>query len=59
MQKYWPAYKAVAKLRHKAAISKIKGVQLRVQTILERLDEIERLLASFAPIWIQQGKTGI
>jgi hypothetical protein len=26
MQKYWLAYKAVAKLRYKAAILKIKGV---------------------------------
>jgi hypothetical protein len=26
MQKYWPTYKAVAKLRHKAAILEIKGV---------------------------------
>ena len=59
MQKYWPAYKAVAKLRHKATISEMKGVQLHVQTISERLDEMERSSASFAPIWIQQGKTGI
>lgn len=59
MQKYWPAHEAVAKLRHDAAISEIKGVQLRVQTILERLSEMERSSASFAPIWIQQGKTGI
>ena len=51
MRKYWPA--------HEAAISEMKGVQLRVQTILERLSEIERSSASFAPIWIQQGKTGI
>ena len=50
---------AVAKLRHEAAISEMKGVQLRVQTILERLSEIKRSSASFAPIWIQQGKTGI
>ena len=59
MRKYWPAHEAVAKLRHEAAISEMKGVQLRVQTILERLGEIERSSASFAPIWIQQGKTGI
>jgi len=26
MQKYWPTYEAVAKLKHKAAISKIKRV---------------------------------
>ena len=26
MRKYWPAYKAVAKLKYKATISKIKGV---------------------------------
>jgi hypothetical protein len=26
IQKYWPAYKAVAKLRYKATILKIKGV---------------------------------
>ena len=26
MRKYWPTYKAVAKLRYKAAISKIKRV---------------------------------
>ena len=26
MQKYWPAYKAVAKLRYEAAILEIKGV---------------------------------
>ena len=26
MQKYWPTYKAVAKLKYKAIISKIKGV---------------------------------
>ena len=61
MRKYWPAHEAVAKLRHEATISEMKGVQLRVETILERLDEIERSSASFAPapIWIQQGKTGI
>ena len=59
MRKYWPAHEAVAKLRHEAAISEMKRVQLRVQTILERLGEIERSSASFAPIWIQQGKTGI
>ena len=61
MQQFWPAHEAVAKLRHEAAISEIKGVQLDVQTILERLNEMERSSASFAPapIWIQQGKTGI
>ena len=53
MRKYWPAHEAVAKLRHEAAILEIKGVQLSVQTILERLSEMERLLALFAPIWIQ------
>jgi len=26
IRKYWPAYKAVAKLRHKAVILEIKGV---------------------------------
>jgi hypothetical protein len=26
IRKYWPAYKAVAKLRYKAAILEIKGV---------------------------------
>ena len=26
MQKYWPVYEAVAKLKHKTAILKIKGV---------------------------------
>jgi hypothetical protein len=59
IQKYWPAYKAVAKLRHEAAILEIKGVQLGMQSILGRLDEMERSSASFAPIWIQQGRTGI
>ena len=53
MRKYWPAYKAIAKLRYKAAILEIKGVQLYVYTILKRLSEIERLLALFAPIPIQ------
>ena len=53
MQKYWPAYEAVAKLRHEAAILEIKGVQLSVQSILGRLDEMERSSASFASIWIQ------
>jgi len=28
MQKYWPVYKAIAKLKHKTTILKIKGVQL-------------------------------
>ena len=50
MQKYWPAYEAVAKLRHEATISEMKGVQLHVQTISERLDEMERSSALFAPI---------
>ena len=53
MQKYWPAHKTVAKLRYKTAILKIKGVQLNIQTILKCLSEMERLSASFAPIWIQ------
>jgi hypothetical protein len=26
MRKYWPAYKAIAKLRYKATILEIKGV---------------------------------
>jgi len=26
MRKYWPAYKAVAKLKYKAAILEIKGI---------------------------------
>ena len=54
IRKYWPAHEAVAKLRHEAAISEIKGVQLHVHTILEHLSEIERSSASFAPapIWI-------
>ena len=61
IRKYWPTYKAVAKLRHKAIILEIKGVQLHVYTILERLSEIKRLSTLFipAPIQIQQGKTGI
>ena len=60
MQQYWPAHEAVAKLRHEAAISEIRSVQSDVRSMLERLDETERSsAASYAPIWIQQGKTGI
>jgi hypothetical protein len=59
MQKYWPAHEAVSKLRHEAAVSEIRGVKLCVQSVLERLDEMEWSAASVAPIWIQQGKTGV
>jgi hypothetical protein len=51
MQKYWPAYGAVAKLRHEAAISGIKtwarnSVSEIVQSISDRLDKIERSAAA-------------
>jgi len=59
MQQFWPAHEAVAKLRHEAVTSEIRSVQSDVRSMLERLDETERSSASFAPIWIQQGKTGI
>src|SRR2546421_10843331 len=64
MQQFWPAHEAVAKLRHEAVTSEIKGVRSDVQLMLERLDEVERSAsasasASVAPIWIQQGRTGI
>ena len=59
MQKYWPAHEAVSKSRHEAAISEIRSVRLCVQSVSERLDEMERSTASVAPIWIQQGKTGV
>src|SRR4030095_9570529 len=58
MQQLWPAHEAVAKLRHEAVTSEIKGVRSDVQLMLERLDEVETS-ASVAPIWIQQGQTGI
>jgi len=38
MQKYRPAHEAVAKLRHEATTSEIRRVQLRMQTVFERLD---------------------
>ena len=55
MHKYWPAYKTIAKLRYKAAILKIKGVQLHIKIILICLNEIKKFSAlfAFAPIWIQ------
>lgn len=55
MQKYWPAQEATAKLRHDAIVSEINSVRFGVQSILNRLDQMERSTASFAPIWVQQG----
>src|SRR5436190_1728765 len=68
MQQFWPAHEAVAKLRHEAVTSEIWSVQSDVQLMLERLDEAERSSSALtsastsspmAPIWIQQGQTGI
>jgi hypothetical protein len=59
MQQFWPAHEAVAKLRHEAVTSEIRSVQSDVRSVMERLDETERSAASLAPIWIQQGTTGI
>ncbi len=62
MQKYWPAHEAVAKLRHEATISEINSAQQDIRQVSERLNQIERSSASFAspaPIWIQQGSTGV
>ena len=70
MQQFWPAHEAVAKLRHEAVTSEIRSVQSDVQLMLERLDEAERSSSALtsastsspppmAPIWIQQGQTGI
>jgi hypothetical protein len=74
MQKYWPAHDAVAKLRHEAAISEIKtsarnSVSEIVRSISDRLDKMERSSAASltppipppppAPVWIQQGTTGV
>ena len=58
----------VAKLRHEAVTSEIRSVRSDVQLMLERLDEAERSSSALtsastslpmAPIWIQQGQTGI
>jgi hypothetical protein len=51
MQKYWPAYDAVTKLKHEAAVSEIKtsarnSVSEIVQSISDRLDKIERSAAA-------------
>jgi hypothetical protein len=59
MQRYWPAQEAVAKLRHEAVILGFQGIQSRLEEISERLGRMERSIAAFAPIWIQQGSTGI
>src|SRR5436305_11011395 len=70
MQQFWPAHEAVAKLRHEAVTSEIRSVRSDVQLMLERLDEAERSSSALtsastsspppmAPIWIQQGQTGI
>ena len=75
MQKYWPAHDAVAKLRHEAAISEIKtsarnSVSEIVRSISDRLDKMERSAAASltppilpppppAPVWVQQGTTGV
>ena len=71
MQKYWPAHDAVAKLRHEAAISEIKTVSEIVRSISDRLDKMERSSAASltppippavpapAPVWVQQGTTGV
>jgi hypothetical protein len=74
MQKYWPTHDAVAKLRHEAAISEIKtsarnSVSEIVRSISDRLDKMERSSAASltppipppppAPVWIQQGTTGV
>ena len=64
MQQFWPAHEAVAKLRHEAVTSEIRSVRSDVQLMLERLDETERSSSAstsspMAPIWIQQGQTGI
>lgn len=64
MQQFWPAHEAVAKLRHEAVTSEIRSVRSDVQLMLERLDEVERSSSAstsspMAPIWIQQGQTGI
>src|SRR5436305_6260776 len=64
MQQFWLAHEAVAKLRHEAVTSEIRSVRSDVQLMLERLDEAERSSSALtsspmAPIWIQQGQTGI
>src|SRR5947207_8505612 len=69
MQQFWPAYEAVAKLRYEAVTSEIRSVRSDVQLMLERpVDEAERSSSALmsastsspiAPIWIQQGQTGI
>src|SRR5438045_785578 len=67
MQQFWPAHEAVAKLRYEAVTLEIRSVWSDVQLMLERLDEAERSSAlmsastssPMAPIWIQQGQTGI
>ena len=59
MQEFWLTHEAVAKLRHEAITLEIRNVQSDVRSMLERLDETERSSASSAPVWIQQGMTGI
>jgi hypothetical protein len=59
MQRYWPAQEAVAKLRHEANMLCLRGLQSRIEELLERVGQMERSAAAFAPIWIQQGGTGI
>ena len=59
MQKYWPAQEAVAKLRYEGVISEVRGVRSQIAEVSERLGQMERSVAAFAPIWIQQGCTGI
>ena len=58
----------VAKLQYEAVTSEIRSVRSDVQLMLERLDEAERSSSALtsastsslmAPIWIQQGQTGI
>jgi hypothetical protein len=75
MQKFWPAQDAVAKLRHEAAISEIRisarnTVSEIIRSVTDRLDKIERSTAGSltpvqpppappAPVWVQQGTTGV
>jgi hypothetical protein len=75
MQKYWPAQDAVAKLRHEAAISEIRisarnTVSEILRPVTDRLNRIERSTAGSltpiqpplvppAPVWVQQGTTGV
>ena len=59
MRQYWPVQEAVAKLRYDATMSVLQGVQMQIGEVLERLGQMERSAAAFAPIWIQQSGTGI